>query len=127
MDFSPVILKYAKKYSVDPYMIRAVIQVESNFNPNARSPVGAGGLMQLMPATAYGLGCKDRFDPEQNIAAGSRYLRQMLDMFKKEDLAIAAYNAGPGNVQRYRGIPPFRETQNYVRKVRKAWKRAKAL
>ncbi len=122
LDISPIISKYAKKYDLDPWLIRGVIECESAFRPYARSPVGAGGLMQLMPGTAGYLGCRDRFDPEQNIAAGSRYLRMMMDRFGSADLAIAAYNAGPGNVERYGGIPPFAETQRYVVKVKKAWK-----
>lgn len=123
VDITPIINKYAAKYQLDPWLIRAVIEVESAFQPYAVSPAGAGGLMQLMPGTAAGLGCRDRFDPEANIAAGAKYLRQMLDKFGHHDLAIAAYNAGPGNVQRYGGIPPFQETQRYVVKVRRAWDR----
>lgn len=122
IDITPLIEKYAAKYNLDPWLIRGVIEVESNFRPTAVSPVGAGGLMQLMPGTASYLGCQDRFDPEQNIAAGSRYLRMMLDRFGDPKLMIAAYNAGPGNVERYGGVPPFAETRNYVVKVTKAWK-----
>lgn len=125
IDISPLIEKYAAKYELDPWLVRGVIEVESNFRPGARSPVGAGGLMQLMPGTASYLGCQDRFDPEQNIAAGTRYLRMMLDRFGDENLMIAAYNAGPGNVERYGGIPPFAETQRYVVKVNRAWKARK--
>jgi len=122
LDITPIIEKQAAKHQLDPWLLRGVIEVESAFRPNATSHAGAGGLMQLMPGTASYLGCRDRYDPEQNIAAGARYLRQMLNRFNNNyDLAIAAYNAGPGNVERYGGIPPFRETQNYVRKVRKAW------
>lgn len=126
IDISPLIEKYAAKYRLDPWLIRGVIEVESAFRPTAVSPVGAGGLMQLMPGTASYLGCSDRFDPEQNIAAGTRYLRMMYDRFGNEDLMIAAYNAGPGNVERYGGIPPFAETRNYVVKVKRAWKNGKA-
>ena len=125
VDISPIIEKYAATYNLDPWLVRGVIQVESNFRPSAVSPVGAGGLMQLMPGTASYLGCRDRFDPEQNIAAGARYLRMMLDRFGDPNLMIAAYNAGPGNVERYGGVPPFAETQRYVVKVNKAWKDGK--
>ncbi|MGI5843920.1 MAG: lytic transglycosylase domain-containing protein [Candidatus Xenobium sp.] len=124
VDITPLILKYARNYRLDPWLVRGVIQVESGFNPNARSYAGAGGLMQLMPATAASLGCRNVFDPEANIAAGTRYLRMMLDRFGgRMELAIAAYNAGPGNVSRYGGIPPFAETRNYVTKVTRAWQR----
>ena len=126
VDITPFICKYAEKYNLDPWLVRAVIETESNFDPYAGSWAGAGGLMQLMPATASGLGCKDRFDPESNIAAGCRYLRQMLNLFKNDyRLAIAAYNAGPGNVYSYGGIPPFRETQNYVVRVTSRWQKGK--
>lgn len=122
VDLAPVIQKYAEKHNLDPWLLRGVIEVESAFRPYATSYAGAGGLMQLMPGTASYLGCRDRYDPEQNIAAGARYLRQMLNRFDNNyDLAIAAYNAGPGNVEKFGGIPPFAETQNYVRKVRRAW------
>lgn len=122
VDITPIIQKNAEKYQLDPWLLRGVIEVESAFRPYATSCAGAGGLMQLMPGTASYLGCRDRYDPEQNIGAGARYLRQMLNRFDQNyDLAIAAYNAGPGNVERYGGIPPFAETQNYVRKVRRAW------
>jgi hypothetical protein len=121
LNITPLIYKYAAKYQLDPWLVRGVIEVESAFQPYAVSPAGAGGLMQLMPGTARSLGCRDRFDPEANIEAGCRYLRQQLNTFGDHDLAIAAYNAGPGNVKRYGGIPPFAETQNYVVKVRRAW------
>jgi hypothetical protein len=124
LDITPLILKYARKHRLDPWLVRGVIQVESAFNPHARSYAGAGGLMQLMPGTAAGLGCRNVFDPEANIAAGTRYLRMMLDRFGgRTELAIAAYNAGPGNVSRHGGIPPFAETRNYVVKVTRAWQR----
>ena len=127
LDLTPIICKYAERFNLDPWLVRAVIETESNFYPYAGSPAGASGLMQLMPATAASLGCRDPFDPESNIRAGARYLRQMLNLFDGNyQLAIAAYNAGPGNVQRYGGIPHFSETRHYVRQVTSLWKKRKA-
>lgn len=108
----------AAKYGLDPALLRGLIRQESNFDPNAGSPAGAQGLCQLMPGTAAALGCTNVNDPVQNIDAGARYLRQQLDAFGGDvSKALAAYNAGPGAVTRYGGVPPYAETQNYVRQV----------
>ena len=121
------IAEAADKYNLDPSMIKAVMQAESAFNALAVSPVGALGLMQLMPAVAEELGADDPMDPRQNIMAGSRHLRQLLNSHRGNvKLALASYNAGPGNVAKYRGIPPFKETRNYVRKVTALLAEAKA-
>jgi len=116
-EWDPIIGHGSRVSGLDPDLIRAVIRVESNNDHLAISPKGAQGLMQLMPGTQAHLGVTDPFDPRANVEAGSLYLRRQLDAFGNLELALAAYNAGPGNVQRHGGIPPFRETQDFVRKV----------
>ncbi len=118
--FDDLIVYYAEAHGIRPDLVRAVVQVESGYNPRAISPKGAMGLMQLMPETAAALGVERPFDPEQNVRGGVAYLRHLLDRFGgNEELALAAYNAGPTAVGRYGNrIPPYRETRDYVRKVR---------
>jgi soluble lytic murein transglycosylase-like protein len=116
--YNDAIAEAASLYKLDPNLIRAIIRAESAFNPLAVSRAGAVGLMQLMPEVAEQLDVLDPFDPRQNIFGGARYLRQLLDRHKGDlNLAVASYNAGPGAVDRYNGIPPYRETRNYVKKV----------
>lgn len=113
-----IINEVSNKYDVDPKLIEALVKQESGFNPNAKSKAGALGLMQLMPATAKGLGVTDPMDVRQNIEGGVKYVKSMLDRFNGNIiLALAAYNAGPNAVKKYDGVPPYKETQNYVRSI----------
>jgi hypothetical protein len=116
--FEPLIVETARRHGLDPALVKAVIQVESNFNPFAVSHKGAMGLMQLIPATARRFGVENPFDPAANVDGGVRYLKYLLRLFDNDlILSLAAYNAGENAVARYRGIPPFAETRQYVRKI----------
>jgi soluble lytic murein transglycosylase-like protein len=120
-NYEELISEHSRLNGVRPDLVRAVVQVESAFNPNARSPKGAMGLMQLMPATARQYGVTDPYNPSENVRAGVRYLRGLLDRFdNNEALALAAYNAGPGAVDKYGNtVPPYRETRDYVERINK--------
>lgn len=116
--YDSLIKEAAAAYNVDENLIRAVMRAESAFNPMVVSPAGAQGLMQIMPQLAAEFGVTDPFDPRQNVMAGARYLRQLLDANRGNiRLTLASYNAGPGNVARYKGVPPFRETREYVKRI----------
>ncbi|GBC93901.1 Soluble lytic murein transglycosylase [bacterium HR15] len=115
--WEPVAAPIATKYGIETEWVLRIIEAESGGNPNAVSSKGALGLMQLMPATARALGVQNPLDPVQNIEGGVRYLRHLLDRFGDLRLALAAYNAGPGNVERYGGVPPFPETLRYLRRI----------
>ena len=116
--YDSVIVEAAKKFDVDAALVSAVIKAESDFNAREMSNKGARGLMQLMPATAQRFGVANSFDPVENIYAGTRYLRWLLQTFDgNADLAVAAYNAGEGNVWKYNGVPPFRETVTYINRI----------
>ena len=123
---APIFVEAGDRYKLDPLLIAAVARQESRFRPRVVSPVGARGVMQLMPRTARALGVKDSFDPRQNIFGGAKYLRQLLNQFRGDvNLSLAAYNAGPGAVKKYRGIPPYRETRNYVAAIRRDYDRTR--
>lgn len=118
--YGSLIYEKSRKYDVDPALVAAVIEQESRFRPRAKSPVGARGLMQLMPRTGRWMGARNLYDPEQNIDAGVKYIAYLDKRFNGDlKKIVAAYNGGEGNVMRYRGIPPFRETRQYVKKVMK--------
>jgi soluble lytic murein transglycosylase-like protein len=120
--FDSDIIRVAKKNSISPALVKAVIHIESGFKPKALSPKGAQGLMQLMPTTARLLGVKNAFEPRQNMEAGSKHLKTLLDKYDgKLDLVLAAYNAGETAVNKHAGIPPYLETRNYVTRVKRAY------
>ena len=113
-----VIQRSANRHQVDPDLVRAIVRVESNYNPYAVSSRGAQGLMQLIPATARRFGVRDAFDPSANLEGGIRYLKHLMELYDGDlELVLAAYNAGENAVSRYNGVPPFRETRNYLRKI----------
>jgi soluble lytic murein transglycosylase-like protein len=123
---SAMVDQSARAHDVDPLLIHSVIQVESNYDAQAVSPKGAEGLMQLTPPTARMLGVSNTFDPRENIEAGVRYLKYLQDLYRDDRLALAAYNAGPGAVDRFKAVPPYPETQKYVDKVGQKYGEAKA-
>ena len=121
-EIDKLIEEYSAKNNLDKDFVKSVVRHESGFNANATSKCGAMGLMQLMPATAEGLGVTNAYDVEQNIAGGTKYLKGLMDRFdNNKELALAAYNAGPNAVKKYSGIPPYKETQNYVKNIMKTY------
>ena len=120
-----ILKRYCEIYNVDYNLAYSILKVESNFNPYAVSKKGAKGLMQIVPVTQRELEIFSPFDPEENIEGGVRYIRKLMDKFKKIELVIAAYNAGPNAVIKYHGIPPYRETKNYVKKVLRLYNKLK--
>ncbi|HEY0787599.1 MAG TPA: lytic transglycosylase domain-containing protein [Thermoanaerobaculia bacterium] len=126
--FDPIIVEAAKKFDVDAALVSAVIKAESDYDPRIVSRKGARGLMQLMPSTATRFGVTDSFDPHANIHGGVRYLRWLLDRFEgNAELALAGYNAGEGNVAKYEGVPPFRETVEYIRRIARYFERGRGV
>jgi hypothetical protein len=124
--FHPIIVAAAKRYRLEPALVKAIIFAESGYNPKATSKRGAQGLMQLMPKTAKALGVKNSYNPAENITGGVKYFRRLVDKFNGNiKLALAAYNSGSKNVRKYQGVPPFKETRNYIRKVFKYYKHYK--
>jgi soluble lytic murein transglycosylase-like protein len=116
--FHPIIIQTSSRHQVDPAIVKAIIMAESGYNPRAISKAGAKGLMQLMPKTAQDLGVEDSFNPQQNISGGVRYFKQLMNRFNGDfKLALAAYNAGSTTVRRYKGVPPFKATKHYIKKV----------
>ena len=115
--YREIIAAMSEAHGVDPLLVRALIQVESNYKPKAKSPRGAMGLMQLMPSTAREYKVRNPFDPRTNIEAGIKHLKSLIDRLGTTEMALAAYNAGEGAVMRFNGIPPYRETRNYVTKI----------
>jgi soluble lytic murein transglycosylase-like protein len=116
--YEEIITRAAKKFNVDKGIIKSIIAAESYANPKAVSRTGAKGLMQLMDKTADSLGVKNSFDPEENIMGGTKFIKHLLKKYESIDLALAAYNAGPSNVEKYNGVPPFKETQNYIKRIK---------
>lgn len=120
--YDQIILKMAQKYDVDPELIHSIIKAESNYNSQAVSPKGAVGLMQLMPDTAKEYGVRNRYDPIENIEGGTKFLKDLFQTYdQKDDLVLAAYNAGPEAVKKHKGVPPYPETVQYIQRVKSYW------